>query len=298
MNKPSSHQAITLTQKRLFIAPTQRGFNFVMMTVLLLLIAFIYNNNLVYLLAFLLLSVFSVTLLHTYKSLAGLTIQAGQNTPVYAGENAGFVIHLGNPSPLERPNVACTLADTETIALAPHGKASISLTLPTQKRGWLKADIVTVSSTYPLGFFKVWSDLALDLTTLVYPKPSAFSLPLPDTAGTKSNLTRLQKGADDFYGLSEYQPGDSLKQIHWKAFAKSQGLYSKHYGNAEATELWLDYAQTSGHSTEERISQLCRWLLEAEQAHLVYGFALPGLQLGPALGYQHSRRCLEALALF
>ena len=62
----------TLGHRRIFILPTQRGLGFVVLITLLLLIAFIYNNNLAYLLAFLLASIFFITILHSFKSLAGL----------------------------------------------------------------------------------------------------------------------------------------------------------------------------------------------------------------------------------
>ena len=49
---------LELTQRRVFIVPTRRGFGMVLTIILLLLIAFVYNNNLVYMLGFLLASIF------------------------------------------------------------------------------------------------------------------------------------------------------------------------------------------------------------------------------------------------
>ena len=97
--------AITLNHRRIFILPTRRGFGLLLLIVILLLIAFVYNNNLAYLLTFLLASVFFITILHTFKSLAGLVVQAGQSTAVFAGEAAGFDIHIHNPNAIERPHL-------------------------------------------------------------------------------------------------------------------------------------------------------------------------------------------------
>jgi len=63
-------------------------------------------------------------------------------------------------------------------------------------------------------------------------------------------------------------------------------------------EIWLDYDNAPGHNTEERLSQLCRWVIDAERAGIQYGFSLPGLKLPPDNGLLHNRKCLEALALF
>lgn len=52
-----------------------------------------------------------------------------------------------------------------------------------------------------------------------------------------------------------------------------------------------------GADQEERLSQMCRWVLNAENAGLAYGFRLAGLIIEPNRGDKHSRQCLEALAL-
>lgn len=295
----ATDQPITLNQRRIFILPTHRGLNFALLTALLLLIAFVYNNNLVYLLAFGLASIFFITILHSYNSLAGLVLQKGQNTAVFAGEAARFELHISNPVDVERHQLQITLEQTESLTMQPQSKACVALYTLTQKRGWHTAGTVTISSTYPLGLFRVWSPTRFNLKTLVYPAPSPLALPFPETPSTQAQQGANSKGADDFYGLREYQPGDAIKQIHWKAYAKGQGLFSKLYGGDDsAAQIWLDYDYAPGQNTEERLSQLCRWVIDAERAGIVYGFAMPGLRLSPDNGILHARKCLEALALF
>lgn len=101
---------MTLTHRRIFILPTKRGGGMVLLIVILLLIAFVYNNNLAYLLTFLIASVFFITILHTFKSLAGLVVQAGQTKAVFAGEAAGFDIHIDNPKGVERQHLQIKLS--------------------------------------------------------------------------------------------------------------------------------------------------------------------------------------------
>jgi uncharacterized protein (DUF58 family) len=158
---------------------------------------------------------------------------------------------------------------------------------------------VTVFSTYPLGLFYAWSPLRFNVKTLVYPKPSALELPFPEFPSADADQGASHKGADDFYGLQEYQTGDSIKHIHWKAFAKGQGLFSKQYSGAAttATEIWLNYDHALGYNTEERLSQLCRWVIDAEWTEIRYGLVLPHLKLMPDHGLTHYHQCLEALAL-
>ncbi|MGZ5013072.1 MAG: DUF58 domain-containing protein [Methylobacter sp.] len=290
---------VVLNHRRIFILPTQRGLGFVLLIVLLMLIAFVYNNNLAYMLAFLLASVFFITILHSYKALSGLVLQQGRSKAVFAGEAAGFDIHINNPTDMERHQLQVKLQGAQSLTLPPQSTAHITVYSLTHKRGWHQAGTITLSSTYPLGLFRVWSPTRFNLKALVYPKPAHVEMPFPRTSSAQAQQGVSSKGGDDFYGLQEYQSGDSIKHIHWKAFAKGLGVFSKQYsGDQSAEEIWLDYDHAPGHNSEERLSRLCRWVVDAEQAGIRYGFALPGLTLPPGNGLAHYQKCLEALALF
>lgn len=290
---------VVLNHRRIFILPTQRGLGFVVLIVLLLLIAFVYNNNLAYMLAFLLASVFFITILHSYKALAGLVVQKGRSKAVFAGEAAGFDIHINNPTDQKRHQLHITLQDSQSLTMQAQSAAHITLYSITQKRGWHQGGTVTLSSTFPLGLFRAWSPIRFDLEALVYPKPAHLEIPFPRTPSAEDQQGDSNKGGDDFYGLQEYRSGDSIRHIHWKTFAKGLGVFSKQYGGEHSLEeIRLDYDLAPGHGVEERLSRLCRWVVDAEQAGISYGFALPGLKLPSDNGLAHYRKCLEALALF
>jgi uncharacterized protein (DUF58 family) len=228
-----------------------------------------------------------------------LVLQAGQTQSVFAGEAAGFAIHIDNPTAVNRQHIQIKLEKVQSFTLKAHSKLNLMLYSATQTRGWHSVDTITVFSTYPLGIFYAWSPLRFNSKVLVYPKPSTLELPFPDTPSPDGEQgVSHKKGADDFYGLNEYQAGDSIKHIHWKAFAKGQGLYSKQYSGANnASEVWLHYDYAAGSDTEQRLSQLCRWVIDAERADIRYGLVLPTLKLSPDRGSAHYRQCLEALAL-
>ncbi len=289
---------LILNQRRIFILPTKRGLGFSLLILLLALIAFVYNNNLAYMLAFLLGSIFFITILHTYKSLAGLTIQEGQAISGFAGEAVGFGVHIDNPTSAERHHLQIKIKATEHFSLEAKSKAHLTLYDLTQKRGWHPAGTVTIFSTYPLGLFRAWSPIRFSAKALVYPKPANQEIPFPETGSTKNQQGRFKKGGDEFFGLQSYQTGDPIRHLHWKAYAKGLGLFSKQYGGETSAEIWLDYGHAPGQSLEERLSYLCRWVVDAEQAGISYGFVLPGLRLEPSNGSAHYRKCLEALALF
>jgi uncharacterized protein (DUF58 family) len=295
--KPSD-ETIRLTHRRIFILPTRQGLGFGLLLIVLLLIAFVYNNNLAYLLTFLLASVFFITILHTFKALSGLIVYKGRTTPVFLGEPAYFEIHIENPSLTLRHQLRVSLEKTEILAIQAQAKINLALLSTPKRRGWHNAGTITLATTFPLGLFRAWSPIRFHFKTLVYPKPATTRLPLPECVSGTSQYEGKGQGADDFYGLQNYQFGDSIKHIHWKAYAKGLGVYSKQYSGGQERKIWLDYQQTPGRNTEERLSQLCRWLGEAEAQGLCYGFKLADLTLPPDCGAAHYQRCLEALALF
>ena len=107
-----------------------------------------------------------------------------------------------------------------------------------------------------------------------------------------------QQGTDDFTGFANYRPGDSIKSIDWKAFAREQPLLVKRFSGAGARQLVLRWREAGTGDTERRLSQLCRWVLDAERLGLNYGLQLPGLEIAPSQGELHRRECLRALACF
>lgn len=294
---PSSGPII-LNQRRVFILPTQRGLGFALLIVIVLLIAFVYNNNLAYMLGFLLASIFFVTILHSFKALAGLVIRAGQNQPVFVGEQAAFNFILHNPLDQQRFAVSIQLQDIVELNIEPFQNQNVSLFVNATKRGWLPCNTTTIFSNYPFGLFRAWSPLRFDSQVLVYPRPAKVGLAFPDSGlDAGAHYQHALKG-EEFYGLKTYQAGDSIRQIHWRAFAKGRGLHSKLYSGSGSQELWLDYAQTPGNDAEERLSNLCRWIIDAEQAGFNYGLSLPGKKFMPDSGPEHFQTCLQALALF
>ncbi len=289
---------IVLTHRRIFIVPTAQGLGYLLLLLVLLLVAFVYNNNLVYLLTFVLAGLFVVTILHTFRSLAGLSITLGAHQPIFAGQTAALPLYMDNPSRVPRYQLEISLEQVVRCDIAAFAQSQVSVCVTPQQRGWYHCGIIRISCRFPLGLLRAWSLLRFTRPLLVYPKPTPNCLPLPTISAAHIDSGALLQGSgEDFYALQEYQAGDSLKRIHWKAYAKGQGLMTKHYGQNQASELWLDFRHTPGYGPEERLSQLCRWVLDAEAVGIPYGLNLPGICLQPAQGAEHCANCLRALAL-
>ncbi|MCY1262472.1 hypothetical protein D9M68_590120 [compost metagenome] len=292
---------VRLDQRRIFILPTLAGVAFGVALVPMLLVAINYQNSLAYALTFLLLSVFLVAILHTFRNLSGLNLKAAGGAPVFLGEQAHFHVTLESGGrghqaiALGWPPQALQLLD-----VAADGACPVELHLPTLRRGWLRPGRLRVESRYPLGLLVAWSWVDLDQALLVYPRPQAGDLPLlagRGEDGDDEGLHVLGPGADDYQGLRAYQPGDSRRRLHWKAYSRGQGLFVKDFAALAGRDLWLDLEQLDG-DLEHRLGLLCHWVLQFSCRGQPFGLRLGAQQLEPDTGDAHREACLRALALF
>lgn len=297
---PPAHE-LRLDQKRIFIIPTRTGAAFGGALVLMLLAAINYQNSLAYGLTFLLASVFILAILHTYRNLSGLVLRAAGAPPVFAGEQARFKVRLESrrhaheaialgwpPEPLQLQDVPAS------------GATDYELNRPALQRGWLRPGRLRVESRFPLGLLVAWSWVDLDQAALVYPRPLPGDLPLAagGRADTEEEGVRVDgRGADDFQGLRPYQPGDSRRRLHWKAYSRGQGLFIKDFAALSGADLWLDLAGLDG-DLESRLSLLCHWVLTFTERGQPFGLRLGGLELPADVGEPHRDACLRALALY
>ena len=60
----------------------------------------------------------------------------------------------------------------------------------------------------------------------------------------------------------------------------------------------FDWDSLPGLGREERLAQLCRWVVDAHERGEAFGLRLPGTAIDVNLGVSHRERCLNALALF
>lgn len=290
----------SIERRQLYILPTRIGLLFGLIVLVLLIAAINYSNGLAYGLTFLLAALAVVSMLHTHRNVYRLRIAAAAVPPVFAGQAARFPLTLRNSTPLPRYGVR--LEQSRQVAaridIAAHSTQSAELALPAPRRGYVSIPEFKVASDFPFGLFYTWSRrLTFDAVCLVYPAPAP-PTDLPASAETASGALQARQAGDDFVGQRDYQPGDSLRHVNWKAVARGQGWYTKQFGGGAAGRLWLDWEATGVSDIETGLSVLCRWVLEAERQGLDYGLRLPGQVIQPAQGLVHQHECLRALALF
>lgn len=298
----------TLRFRRIYILPTRQGVGFAVAVSIMLLGSINYDNALGYVLSFLLIGAALVSMLHAVRNLAGLHIGWDESEPVFTGDTAHFGLRVDNPGRRPRFGLLARFTPDKRRArgqtpvrhfqLDAASLERLELPAAAERRGWFSPGLVTVATRFPLGLFRAWARVDTGQRCLAYPRPAGDqSLPALESDASGDNGAR-GLGEDEFAGLREYRPGDSARRVHWKAVARGQGVPVKVFAGACVGMTWLRWQDVGGADTESRLSQLSRWVVEADARNLRYGLALPGIEIPPGRGHTHRHACLEALALY
>lgn len=288
---------IAVNRRRVYILPTGFGLFLAVMLGAMLIGGLNYNNNPALLLAFLMFAVAHNSLVHAHLLLSGLKLTALHAEPVHAGRLLTVRMTFEAGGNLSRDGLELRAGDDETFfSLAPGERLEVRLDIATTRRGWLSVPRLRVSTVRPFGLARAWSWLRPNARLLVYPSPEAEGVAPPDPGGDgPSNRTRAQ--GDQPHHLREYRSGDTMRQIAWKASARTDRLMVREYEASAQREIDLDWFNLLPLPHEARIRRLTRWVLEAERLGSRWRLRLPGVVLGPGRGPEHRHACLRALAL-
>lgn len=299
-------------RQRVYIFPTRYGFLFGTMIIVILIGGINYNNSMAYVLTFILSSVVMVGILYTYRNLAGLVFTAQRPEPVFCGQTAVFPVRIDNRNNIQRCSIqlerlpdrkkllhAFRSTSGQIIDIPEDSLQSITVQRPVQQRGLIPYGCLRISTTFPLGLFRSWAYFEIDTSCIVYPAPEGH-LPLPESViQDHQEHAGHRPGADDFAGFRRYRPGDASNAIAWKQYARERDLLVTRFHGQGSRRLMLDLQQLEHLGSIERsLSQLCKWIISAEQQGMVYGLELGSFIQAPDCGPRHQQTCLEALARF
>ena len=292
---------ITLTARRVYILPTGVGMVYGLMTFSMLLGSMNYNNNLSFVLTFLLVGLGFVAMHACQRNLVGLEIRFAGVDPVHAGQMTTFRIAVTNHAKNDRHQIQLYTDDggaTPMRSVGPGESRVFHLEVPTSRRGWVRLPRFGIRTLFPFELMRSWAWMHMDLAGLVYPAPAHDAADPPYSHSARGHRQHDARGDEDFAGLRSFQDGDSPRHVAWKAYARGGELLSKRFSGADLSSQWFDINEVAGNDMEHRLQVLTRWIVDAEQQQRDYGLRLHAAVFSPARGDQHRHRCLEALALF
>ena len=293
--------AITrLKPGRVYILPTGVGLIFALMSFAMLLGSMNYNNNLSFVLTFMLAGLGFVAMHQCQRNLVALEMSFAGVEPVFAGQSAQFRIAVSNRSKSQRHGLMLYTDNSvsEIHDLLPGESKVFTLAVSTDKRGWIELERFGIRTFFPFELFRSWAWLHMNLRGLVYPEAAVDVPQPPPTQSAQGHRQHDARGEEDFAGLRRFQEGDSPRQVAWKAYARSGQLHSKQFAGADTSSQWFDFNEVPEDDLESRLSILTRWITDTDRTRADYGLRIPGQEFPPAHGEPQRRRCLEALALY
>lgn len=265
-----------------------------------------YANNMAYILTFMIFSLMLIALIHTRNNVKGLSIANLMPEPVFAGETLQIKLELQNHSFKLRHGVWLTHGDNDGMeelcgpfSVEAGSNSNAEIVLHARHRGSFTLSRILLITVYPLGIFVAKGEIVVNKNYLVYPHPEGTrNWPEPEPQDYESGEGYHLKGGDDYTGSRPYRPGEPMHHIDWKAVARGRPLSIKEFTGGGVAKLYFTWDHVQGMGTEPRLSQMCRWVLEADEQGSEFGLKLPGTKIPPASGSLHTQKCLEALALF
>ncbi len=118
-------------------------------------------------------------------------------------------------------------------ALPPHGEVEIRMAGIPLRRGKARLVGVTVARPDPFGLFKAQATVPAEGSFLILPK--RYKVPDIQLPGTRKyqpggvTLASSVADSEEFLSLRDYRPGDPLRHIHWKSWAKAGKPIVKEY---------------------------------------------------------------------
>lgn len=299
-NRMPVADTVELQQRSTYILPTKAGFLMFVVILLMMIGATNYQNNLAFLLTFMIVSIGLVSILFTFKNLQGLTFKKGSIKSVCAGENLQIDVHVLSQSKQNHMTIGTGFSIDESYYYDVDGVDGAQLKLPitTKKRGWFYLPRIMATSSFPFGLLRVWTWFKFESPILIYPKP----IEPPPEAGQgntdEEEGSHKISGVDDLYGLKTYQFGDPISRIDWKALSRERGLFSKEFVAYQSQDLVFNWNDFSSIDDELKLSYLCFLVIEASNSNYEYSLFLPSIKIDKNSGQTHQTRCLEALALY
>jgi uncharacterized protein (DUF58 family) len=290
---------ITLSQRNVFIFPTRTGFVFAGLLLLMLMGAVNYQASLVYGVAFLLGSLFLVTILYTFRNLSGLQLELVGARPGFVGEDLEFMVRVVRPQGSGREGIQLGWPSgiLQWAQLLEREADTVRLYVKAETRGYLKPGRLLVETYFPLGLLRAWTWVDLNARALVYPQPIFQDFPRGRQGPRDEGELMDPFGSEDFRDIKSYQQGDPIKHIIWRSWARSDELMVKQYASYIEPRLWLDIDEVSG-PVEERLCRLTGLALKATRLEREFGLRLGNLKIAPASGESHLETVLRELALY
>lgn len=291
-------------ENRIYIMPTARGFLFLAMVVVLILTAATYNNNLIFILAFFLFSLFVVSMLQTHYNLRGVRLQFLSGDETFEGERLGLNFYITQKRSAWKRSLRLrsrskqfkTLSSCNEYLKPQENLQPARIEVLAWRRGVHRLPEIILETFYPLGIFRAWKIFRPEGELVIYPKPKTNQLLSPRPFDQGDQDLGVRSGPDgDFGELKPYRTGESYHQIAWKHYARTGDLYTKVHWGAEEKHYLIPWSGKDK-DFEYSLMQMSAWVKQAVEENASFEMETPSSFIEAGYGFDHARTCWRALA--
>ncbi len=266
------------------------------------------GNNLLYLLLGAMLGLIAVSGWLSERVIRKLEVHRRVPRGVTAGRPCRIRYLVRNPR-RRIPSFALELGEEGLpgrayVQILPAG-ASVVVSSETRfhRRGIVRLSAVTLSTSFPFGFFLKERDVAQPGEVVVWPRtdrpvrephlPAGLRMQVRASAAAATAATR-----GEYRALRSYRVGDDPRDIHWRTSARLARPVVREYDSGGTESLWicLDTRSGPGDDAEAAVEIAASLAARVLRSGRRVGFAAPGLLVEEGEGPMHLEALLTALA--
>ncbi|MFN2381572.1 MAG: DUF58 domain-containing protein [Guyparkeria sp.] len=277
------------------IRPRRFGLGLAAITVAMLLAAINYGNNLIFLIAFMMIALMVNSAWQGWRALSAVNARAIPPRMRPAGEPGTLTIEFDTAATLPPLSVDVGLDDDSVhTPLAASGSSSATVTLAGEPRGYLSLPEIRLETRYPLGLWSVRRRLTPGEGQWIHPAPLEG---IDRGRHTHEDSGSRAEPEGDPTRLRGYYPGDPIRHVVFRHYAKTGQLITRHpEGDRHQPDpTRIDYDAFAG-PIETRLSAMTERLMQLDREQRPWMLRLPGEEDVTATGNSNrSQRYQSAL---
>jgi uncharacterized protein (DUF58 family) len=309
------------------LRPTRAGWIFFAITFGVGFAALNTGNNLLYLVLSLMLGFLTLSGVLSESALRGIEVRRRLPRELYAGEDNPVLLEIGNrlkrvpafaivvedlmfeaEQRSHRPDKAPAVGRTFALRVGPRQSETRRYAFRPACRGRIEFAGYRVSTRFPFGLFLKFRTLEDFEQAVVFPEVAPLRTPTPIGAAVDAgggSTTDAGLGCD-VSGLRGFEPGDSLRRVHWKSSLRRGSLLVAQVEDEREAQLEV-YLRTatqppSQHPTarqsfEHRVQRAASEVVHHLAEGLDVALRTDSERLPFGHGDRHRRRLLSFLAL-